>query len=151
MYFLNLLNNKRRHGTVLMEAAATLVVLLPVIFIIFFVMAEASQVFMISTSLTQAARQAARDLAIDYGRDPTVAASRTKQDGDVFDNIRITTIVVNSQQFADPIFDTSSLNPSVTVTVTYAGGQYGLSGLLIDPLHLGRNHKIQSTSTYRLE
>jgi len=134
------------------EAAAAIALLLPLLILVIFVVLEASYAYLIKNSLAQASREAARDLAVQYGQDPTIAGSRTLQNTQVFDKIRINKIVAASQQFDDPVFATGNDPPTVTVTVHYLSGQFGLPVFPNpDPLKLGANFKIDATSTYRLE
>jgi Flp pilus assembly protein TadG len=129
-----------------------MVILLPVLITILFVVVEASQAYMIKESLANGARQAARDLAVAYGQNSTIANNRSMEDSWVFDNIRIKNIINSDTQFDDPVWDTSGQPPTVTVTVNYTSGQNGLPPFPNpDPLKLGNNFKLNATATYRLE
>lgn len=143
---------KNPGGVTLAEAAAAVGLLVPLAILIVFVVLEASYAYLIRTSLSQAARQAARDLAIAYGQDADIANSRSLQNAQVFDNIRIQNMVADSNQFDDPVFNTTSDPNTVTVTVRYTSGRYGLPTFPNpDPLKLGGSFQITASSTYRLE
>jgi hypothetical protein len=142
----------RGRGATIAEAGAALGLLLPLAFTVIFVVLEASYAYMIKSSLSQASRQAARDLAIAYGQNPSIQSDRSLQNVQVFDNIRIKDMVADSAQFEDPTFQTASDPPTVSVTVRYLGGQHGLPPFPNpDPLHLGSSFQITANSTYRLE
>ncbi len=107
---------------------------------------------MLKSSLNDAARNAARNLSIDYGQNPSIAGNRSMEDTLVFDSIRINNIINSSSQFSDPTFDTASSPPVVTVTVKYKGGTYGLPPFPNpDPLGLGKNFQVSATASYSLE
>src|SRR5271168_809739 len=107
---------KRKRGFAIVESAAAICVVLPLIFLVIFSVLEISYAYMLRSSLDSAARNAARDLAVDYGQDPTIATSRTQQDSLVFDSIRMTNVIANSAQFDNPVFDTTDSPPTVSVT-----------------------------------
>lgn len=143
---------RKEHGSSIVESAATLALLLPMAMLLIYVVVEVSYAYLLKTGLAQGARQAARALAIEYGKNPTIAGSRATQDSLVFDKIKIQNIINSKDQFDDPSFDTSSVPHTVQVTVRYKGGQYGLPFFPHpDPLKLSSNFKIISESTYRLE
>lgn len=146
------LTAKRKNGSTLAETAAAMVVLLPVVVCLIFVVLEASQAYLIQQSLDQAAREAARNLAVQYGQNNSIAASRITQDTLVFDGIRIHNVVNASSQFEDPTWDTSGSPPTVSVKVDYTSGKNGLPTFPNpDPLHLGSHFQLSGSSTYRLE
>ena len=146
------MKRRTKTGGVLAESAAALVVMLPVIVALTFVILEVSQSYLIKTSLAQGARQAARDLAIAYGKDPTVATSRAMQDSQAFDKIRIYNLINDSAQFENPVFDTSVIPHTVKVRVNYLSGQYGLPVFPNpDPLQLAGKFRVFAESVYRLE
>ncbi|MBI4533789.1 MAG: pilus assembly protein [Candidatus Melainabacteria bacterium] len=144
--------NRTPQGVSIAEAAASLGLLLPLVILVVFVILEASYAYLIKTSLSQAARQAARDLAIAYGQNSQVATSRALQDSMVFSNIQISKMVTSTQQFDNPVFNAAADPPTVSVTVRYLSGQYGLPVFPNpDPLNLGSSFIITASSTYRLE
>jgi len=139
-------------GASIAEAAAALSLLLPLMILIIYVILESSYAYMIKNSLSEAVRQAGRDLSLAYGEDPNIMYDRAMQDIEVFDKIRITNMVNDSAQFSDPVWDTSNSPPTVRVTCTYLSSQYNLPTFPNpDPLRLGSNYSITATSTYRLE
>lgn len=139
-------------GISLAESTAAISLLLPLVITLIFVILEISMSFFIDSSLSEAARHAARDLAIAYGVNPSVATSRTMQNSMVFDNIRIRNMINSSSQFDNPVFTTATDPATVTVTVRYLSNQYGLPAFPnADPLRLGSNFQIVATCTYRLE
>ncbi len=149
---MNRIGRKRARGVSIAEAAASLTLLLPLMMTILFVVLEASYAYLIKTSLNEAAREAGRDLSVAYGQDASIAGNRTLEDAQVFDTIRITNMVNNSAQFSEPVWNTSSSPPTVTVGVTYTSGQYGLPTFPNpDPLGLSGQLTISASSTYRLE
>jgi len=125
---------------------------LPIFIILVFAVLEASQACMIKEGLQQAARQAARSLAIAYGNNQGIAGNRSQENSQVFDTIRIQSIVNSSNQFSDPVWNQNSNPPTVTATCTYLSNQYGLPQFpAVDPLQLSSNFTLSSSATYRLE
>lgn len=147
-----MIKQRANNGAVIAETAAAMVLLLPITICIIFVILEASQAYLIQQSLDQAAREAARNLAVQYGQNNSIAGNRITEDTLVFDGIRIRAIVNSSSQFEDPTWNTSGAPPTVSVKVDYTSGQNGLPAFPNpDPLHLGSNFKLSGSSTYRLE
>ncbi len=127
-------------GQSLAEGAAVMALMLPLFIVIIFVGGEVVQAYLIKNVLTQAASKAARDMSIDYWQDKAIAHSRLQQNALVFDHIRNAT------------FDTTAEPPTVTVTVTYCGGLYGLVPFpQPDPLGLGAYFKLSSSTIHALE
>lgn len=126
--------------------------MIPLLIAILFVMLEASKAFMIKETLAQGARQAARNLAVEYGKDEQIQYNRSLQDALVFQNIRLKSVINANAQFSDPVWNTVATPPTVTVTVTYTPNQYGLPPFPNpDPLKLGNNFVLNAEATYRLE
>src|SRR5579864_3578788 len=123
-----MLFQKRRtnRGSSIAETAAAMSLMLPLTFALIFAVLEASYFYMLKSSLSQAAREAARDLSVAYAQDPTVATDRTLQNTMVFDHIRIQNVINSDLQFDNPVFQTANDPPTVSATVHYSGGQYGL-------------------------
>jgi Flp pilus assembly protein TadG len=143
---------RKQNGASIAETAASLVLFLPILIAVLFVVLEASQAYLIKEGLSQAAREAARNLAVQYGSNSQIQYSRSMQDVMVFNNIHINNVVVSTNQFDSPTWDTAGIPPTVTVTVHYTSGKNGLSTFPNpDPLHIGKNFKLDATSTYRLE
>jgi Flp pilus assembly protein TadG len=143
---------RHQNGTTLMETVASLSLALPLLLTILFVSVEVCQALTIKESLAQAAREAARNLAIAYAEDPAIADNRVMQNQVVFDNVRISSVVQDSRQFEDPIFDSQSDPPSVLVRVAYKSGNYGLPVFpAVDPLHIAGKITLDSKSVYRVE
>lgn len=146
------IKSKTNRGSTIAEAAASMVVMIPLMIALLFVTVEVCYACFLLHNLSQAARTAARSMAIAYGADPTIVSSRTLQDQRVFDSIRITNVVNDSDQFEDPVFQTSTEPHTVTVTVRYLSGQYDLPIFPIpDPLNLGQQFRPVAQSTFRLE
>lgn len=142
---------RKAKGHASMELAASLMFILPLVFVILFVVVEMVKGYAITGVLTQAATQTARQLAVLYPDNPSLT-SRGAQDYLVYNNVSYGGVIVNSGQFDDAVFNTSVSPPTVTVTVRYLGGKYGLDPFpTYDPLHLGGNFKLSSTAVYRLE
>ncbi|MBP9093721.1 hypothetical protein KBI23_22065, partial [bacterium] len=81
-----------------------------------------------------------------------IANNRQLQNALVFDRIRITGVVADSRQFNDATFDTAAVPPTVSVTVTYSGGLYGLVPFpQPDPLGLGAYFRLSSSTIHALE
>jgi Flp pilus assembly protein TadG len=136
----------------LAEGAAVMALMLPLFIVIIFVGGEVVQAYLIKNVLTQAASKAARDMSIDYWQDKSIANNRLLQNAQVFDRIRITGVVADSRQFSDAIFDTTAVPPTVTVTVTYSSGLYGLVPFpQPDPLGLGASFRLSSSTIHALE
>ncbi len=146
-------NRKRdQRGFGMAETAASLSIMLPLVVTLIFVILEVSYAFMLESTLSEASRQAARDLAIAYGVNPLVATSRSLQNSMVFDSIRINNVLKNSQQFDTPVFQTTTDPATVSVQVRYLSNQYGLPAFPNpDPLHLGSKYQVVASSTCRLE
>lgn len=133
-----------------MELGASLLVVIPLILTVLFIAVEMVHAHMIQTVLSQAAEKAAHDFAYIYGSNPDIADNASAQE-DVYQNIRSTNIINANEQFQS-VFATTSDPRTVTVTVSYLGGQYGLTPFpQFDPLNLGSNFNLQATATYRLE
>lgn len=145
--------NREGRGVTMAEFAASLAFLLPVIIIAGFVAFQVAQIYMVKTTLDFAAQTAARNLAIEYGKDPVSAEAFPER---TFDKIRLTGIVVSSDQFSVPSGTAgwnTTVNPStVTVTVTFQGGKFGLPPFPNpDPLGLGQDFSLTSAAAFRLE
>ena len=150
------LRHKRKSGSAIIETAAVMVVMLPVFILVIFVALECCQAYMIMQALDQGAREAARNLAAAYASDKGITTDVVAQDTYGFDTVRIHNIINSSQQFGTPTWyipgDSTAEQPTVTVSVTYTPNQYGLPSFPNpDPLHIGKNFLLKSTSTYRLE
>jgi Flp pilus assembly protein TadG len=143
---------RAQRGATLSETAASLSLAIPILLTILFAAVEVCQALTIKESLAQAAREAARNLAIAYAEDPAVAGSRALQDALVFDNVRISSVVNDSRQFGDPVFDSKSDPPCVRVQVAYQSGKYGLPVFpAVDPLKIAGKLTLESRSVYRVE
>lgn len=143
--------NRRGSGATIVESAASLSLLLPLTVLIIFVALEVGYSYLIKTSLSHAARQAARELAVAYGADPTIAQNKSAQEA-VLSHVRIPNMVHDNQQFEQVTFDNSQSPHTVTVQVRYLSGKYGLPRFPNpDPLQMGERLQIASTATYRLE
>jgi Flp pilus assembly protein TadG len=134
------------------EFAAVLMIVVPLALTLLFVGYEFAYGYMIKSNLDNAAKNAARAMAIAYGQDSSIAANQSKQQA-VYTPIRVANFVNSNQQFTDPDFKPAGANPkSVTVTVSYLPGQYGLPMYPYpDPLNMAPTLRISGTYTYRLE
>lgn len=149
---LELFSKRRRNGLTIAETAASMIILVPVLFMVLYVVIEASKAYYLKEALSQGARQAARDMAIAYASNHNLEGNKSMQDQVVFDRVRIPNVINDSAQFDEAQFNSSAIPPTVSVTVHYTGGQYGLPTFPDpDPLRLGNTFHIQGTSTYRLE
>lgn len=148
-------NTKYRNqkGTSIPEFGASLL-FLPFLFLVIFAAVQFTHAYIIRAELSAAARQAARDIAIQYGVDSTSVTTRSQQDSVVFNNIRLYPCVTKSSQFSDAyIFTKGAGNTArkyVTITANYVNTQNGqlyrdISGWLKMP------DKLSESSTYRLE
>ena len=141
---------RRQRGVNLVEATAGIMVGLPLVVAVIFVAVEVCSYFLIQSNLDAATRKAARDMAMTWGQDPSVASNQSKQQT-VYAGCLIPGYVNSPQQFSDPVFNGVS-PPTVTVVGTYTSGQYGLGQFPHpNPLNLGRNFVIRSEASYRLE
>ncbi len=144
--------SRSANGSTIAETAAAMGILIPLIFAILFVVAEVSQAYLIKESLSQSAREAARQMAICYGQDQQIKTNRKLQERYVFDQIRIANIVNSSQQFANPVWDVTGSPPTVSVTVSYTSGKNGLPVFPApDPLSFGSKFNLVASSVYRIE
>jgi Flp pilus assembly protein TadG len=108
-------------GLSIPEFAAALVIGLPILIAILFTALECSTYFTIKTKLDVAARTAARQLAIAYGKDQTVAQNPHKSNpaiAAIYDSARITPVINDKDQFSDPTF-VEGTPGTVTVVVSY--------------------------------
>ena len=141
-------------GYAIAESAASLTILIPIVFVAAFVAIEVCQVFLIMAGLNQSAYWAARQIAINYGNNPTAAQLPTGNLGynGVFSKVTFVNIVNSAQQFQAPTFNTAASPGSVTVICQYQSGQHNLPTFPYpDPLHLGTNFQISSSATVDLE
>lgn len=144
---------RMRLGVAITEVAAAMVLIMPLLVVTAFVVVEASQAFTINETLHQCALVAARNLAILYGHNPSLAQSTAGQQ-QVFQHIKVGNIVNSSQQFSIPNggWKITSNPPTVTVTCTYQSGQHGCPKFPSpDPLKLGDTFVLQAQASYRLE
>jgi Flp pilus assembly protein TadG len=142
---------RSRKGALLAEGVAAMAILLPILIVVLFVAIEASHAYLIKSSLSEAAREASRGLAVEYGKNPAIATDRSMQDSRVFDRVRIYNMVADSAQFDNPVFKTTADPPTVEVRVKYTGGQYGLPPFPNpDPLNMGDSLIIAGHAGYRL-
>lgn len=141
----------RSNGFTLAETVGTMSLMIPLIVGCFMAFVEVSQAFSLRQDLSQAARQAAYDMAVAYEKTPFVATSRSSQNTLVYNGIRKNNVINSSQQFDDAVFDLSDTPGSVTVTVHYQSGQHNLPIFpTFDPLNLGANFPLQASATYSL-
>jgi Flp pilus assembly protein TadG len=149
-----IVNRRKRSGVSLVEFAAALALGLPLLITIMYVILEASYLFTIRTNIDIAARNAARALAIEYGKDPTIATTPTGPKVQaVLTKIRIPNFVANNAQFTTPTFDTAVSPSTVTIACQYPpGGLYGLPKFPNpDPLNLGGTFTVVSSATFATE
>jgi Flp pilus assembly protein TadG len=163
------LNLRERTGSYLAETAATVAFALPLTFWAIMVTIEASQVLAINQALQQAARAAARNLATQYAVDPGIITNSTDQSNICFlpivtnalaPNGPLSNAIGDTSQFqtssiyktTSPVFTTTTSPGSVTVTVYYASGKFGLPVFpQTDPLFLGSSFQMSQSSSYNLE
>lgn len=140
------------NGASIIEFGAALVFILPLVIALLLVAAEVTQAYLITAVLTQGAESAAREMAIQYGNDTTIASSKSLQDSLVYDHIRNSGVINSSDQFDAATF-TLDLDPkTVSVTVHYRSGQYGLPVFpYLDPLNIGSSFPLQAKATYRVD
>jgi len=146
--------SRRGKGAYLVETAAAVAFAVPLTVYALCVGVEASQVWGISAGLQQAAREAARSLATTFAVDPGIVSNASDQATYGFQPVissgTLTNVVGDPSQFS-AVFNTTT-PASVTVTVTYASGKFGLLPFpQFDPLFLGSNYPMQATATYTLE
>lgn len=131
------------------EFGASIVLIVPIVLLLGYAAVEAGIALTIQNSLNTSASLAARKLAISYAQNPALAIASPQL---VFDQIRFTNIVNNSEQFAVSSWNTGSSPPTVTVTCSYMGGQSGRPVFPNpDPLNLGAGFKLKSQATCQLE
>lgn len=142
----------RARGASIAEFGAALVVLIPLAICLMLVAAEVTQAYLINAVLAQSAESAAREMAIQYASDSNIATSRSLQDSLVYDNIRNAGVINASEQFDQAAFSLDTDPKTVSVTVHYLSGQYGLAPFpFIDPLNIGSNFQLQGKATYRVD
>lgn len=145
--------NRPATGSIIMEFAAALIIVIPMMLAIVLVTLEVTQAYLLKTSLTQLAEMAARELALQFATDCSVAsASRAKQNRLVFDKIRLQGVVNASEQFDKPAFNIAGECKSVSVTVRYLSGKHNLIPFpFVDPLNIGSNFQLAGSATYTLQ
>lgn len=135
----------------IVEFGGVLVLIVPLVMLLLFATYEFAYAFLIKSNIDNAAKNAARAMAIQYGQDSSLLTDSAAQQA-VYSSIRIPNFVHANQQFSNPVFKPAADPTSVTVSVTYTGGQNGLPQFPNpDLLKLGANFKIDGTYTYRLE
>lgn len=145
------MRSSRSGGFTLAETVGTMSLMIPLIIGCFMAFVEVSQAFSLRQDLSQAARQAAYDMAVAYEKTPFVLTSRGSQNTLVYNGIRKSNVINSSQQFDDAVFDLSDTPGSVTVTVHYQSGQHNLPTFpTFDPLNIGANFPLQASATYSL-
>jgi hypothetical protein len=117
---------RNQNGSAIVELGASL--FLWVIAIMVFLAGVAFTLcYVINGSLAAGARQAARDIAVEYGKGSTTVDTRAEQNTVAYDNIRINGIITSSSQFSDAVFTTvgtgTSARKYVTVKCTFTNGQ----------------------------
>jgi Flp pilus assembly protein TadG len=145
-------HSRNEKGSAIVEFGATLAWGLPVLTSILLMGVQLGLYTTANHQLATGAREAARALAIAYGQDNSIANNRTLQNTAVFDTIRKTGFINNTNQFANPVFTThvngAVTMTTVTVTVNMTSNQYGcanLGGVLPIP------QTISQAETYRCE
>lgn len=151
---------RSRSGSYLTETAATVAFAVPLSFYTISVCVEACQVYSINQALQQAARAAARNIATTYAADPGIINNGGDTVKYGFQPVvndattpggALSNAIGSTSQFSAS-FNTNTSPGTVTVTVNYASGQYGLAVFpQTDPLFLGANYKMVQTSSYNLE
>jgi hypothetical protein len=145
--------SRRQNGFSLVEAAATISVMIPMLIAVVLVVSEISEAYRIKMALVQAARQAAHDMAVAYGKTPLLEGNKVLQDNMVYDKVRVSNVIVDSTQFALAEFDTSSTPPLVRVTNSYISDSTTNLPKFpsFDPLNLGSNFQLNAEATYPLD
>ena len=143
----------RRSGSTLAEFGPALFIILTISIAVGFAAFEASQVFMIKSTLDFAAQTAARKLSLAYAQDSVSTMAFPEK---IFDQVRYNNIVVSSDQFDIPDgtagWQTTKTPQTVTVEVVFQGGKYGLEKFPNpDPLGLSQNFQVKSVGVARLE
>ncbi len=139
----------------MLEAVLSSCILMPVIILIIWAWLEIAYAYVIGINMTEAANLAARALATEYYRDPSITVSLQKQNK-IFDRIRIAYMVSSNTQFTIPDGAWQVRKPflqspqSVTVVCTYLPGE-GSPALPKfpnpDPLNLREKISISSSAT----
>ena len=144
---------RRSNGLSLIEAVAAVAVMVPILFACLMAVQEVSQGYQIKQGLSQAARQAAQDMASAYQQSSAVASDRSSQDSIVYSKITVPGAVAHQSQFDDASFDTASTPQTVTITVHYkSDGNTNLPQFpSFDPINLGANFDMNASSTYSLQ
>jgi hypothetical protein len=146
------MRSRRLRGFSIAETAASLALLFPLLFVALFVTVETAYGMFLKACLSEASREAARNLAIAYGQNPQVANNWGLEDSMVLSKIRIHNVLNNSAQFDPPQWNTAASPYTVTVNVHYTGGKYNLPPFPHpDVLKLGGGFIMSSQSTYKLE
>ncbi len=150
---------RRARGSSIVETAAALSFMIPLLVLILFVTIEGCKAYLISQSLNQGAREAARNLATNYAQNPNIPNDATAQATYGFSPVRIPGVITDNSQFS-ATFDTSGSTPSVTVNVAYISNgttdlapfpDFGDINLGLFSFNLGSNFQLSASSTYRLE
>jgi Flp pilus assembly protein TadG len=148
-------NLSRERGTSIPEFAIGVMVGLPILIAVIFTALECGTYFSIKANLDVASRQAGRQLAIAYGKDPSIAKNNDQDSSPaiagIYNACKIANYVNDRHQFSNPLF--VSGNPgTVTVVVTYPlNGKYSLPIFPNpDPLHLAKKLHPYAAATFAL-
>jgi hypothetical protein len=117
------INYRRKRGAVLVEAVLAITVFVPIMVVVVWAVLEVSFAYIIATNMNEAAHLAARALADEYVRNPSVVHDIKAQER-ILSTVRIPSMVSTNQQFSLPAggFLVSSMPRSVTVQCTYLPG-----------------------------
>lgn len=156
LFWVMRVKKRSQGGAAITELGAALAFGLPLLIAVIFIGLNCSQYFVIKSNLDVACRQAARQLAIAYGSDSTLATNNSQDSNTTIANIynsdKIPNFINDRHQFSDPQF--VSGNPgTVTVTVTYpTDGSYSLNPFPNpDPFNIRSQVHPYSIATFALE
>ena len=118
------LRSRRKKGAVLAEAVLACCIFVPIMVFIVWSVLEVSFAYVIAINMTEASHLAARALADEYLRNPTVAWDGRLQNK-ILSTVRIPSMVASNRQFTFPdgAWVTKSVPRSVTVACTYIPGE----------------------------
>jgi hypothetical protein len=142
---------KRSKGSVLAEAVLSCCIFAPILVFIIWGVLEVSYAYIIGLNMSEAAHLAARALADEFLRNPSIAKNPQAQQ-QILQTVRIPNMVSSNNQFSFPenAWVLNSVPRSVTVQCTYIPGE-GDPKLPAFPnpdlLHLREKVVIQSSST----
>ena len=142
---------RRSKGAVLVEAVLAIAIFVPIMVVIVWAVLEVSFAYIIATNMNEASHLAARALADEFLRNPSIVHDNKTQ-ARILSTVRIPGMVATNEQFSFPpgAWVVTSVPRSVSVQCTYLPG-VGDPPLALFPnpdiLNIRSHLNIQSSAT----